>query len=71
MVKTIAPSTLGKGLADLSINLSSGWLGILLISPGFYGIAGGKYVELLLINLPPALLAFLLGVFIAERSEQV
>lgn len=68
-MKTIAPSTLGKGFADLSINLSSGWLGILLISPGFYGITMSKYVELLLINLPPAILTFLLGVFIAERSE--
>ncbi len=68
-MRMITPSTLGKGLADLSINLSSGWLGILLISPGFYGVTMSKYVELLLINLPPAILTFLLGVFITERSE--
>lgn len=59
----------GKGLADLSINLSSGWLGVLLISPGFYRVSMSKYIELLFVNLPPAIFTFLLGVFLAERSE--
>ncbi len=60
---------IGKGLADVSINLSSGWLGILLISPGFYSVSMSKYIELLFVNVPPAILTFLLGVFLAERSE--
>lgn len=67
-MRFVSKKTLIKGLADVSLNLASGWFGILLISPGFIGVSLPKYIELLLINLPPAILAFLVGIFLSERS---
>lgn len=70
-MRFVSKRTLIKGLADVSINLASGWFGLLLISPGFIGVSLSKYLELLLINLPPAIFAFLVGIFLSERNTNL
>jgi len=63
--------SLVKSLAELSVNLASGWLGVLLISPGFLGISTAEYLKLLTVNLPPAILSFIVGWLLTERSAKL
>lgn len=64
----VSRSSLLKALSGVSINLASGWLGVLLISPGFLGVSISQYVELLLLNLPPAILSLVLGIMLLEKG---
>lgn len=51
--------TLASLLAEVFINLSSGWLGVLLITPGFFQVASWiEYLRILITNLPFAILCF-------------
>ncbi len=65
----ISTVTVIKGLAEISFNLASGWLGILLISPGFFGITLEKFGELLFRNLFPAIILFVVGLFLTEKVK--
>lgn len=56
-----------ESLADLSINLASGWLGVLLISPGFVGIGPSEFRQLLILNLPPAIPSFVFGWYLRDK----
>jgi len=67
-MKIISPITVKKALAELSINLSSGWLGIILISPGFLGVTPDQYAKLILLNLPAGIAALIVGMFLLEKS---
>ena len=69
-MKLVSRRNILDSLADLSINLASGWLGVLLISPGFLGVSFPKYMELLLFNFPPAIIALLAGMFLRERMKR-
>lgn len=57
-----------KALSDLSINLASAWLGVLLISPGFFGVTGSEYLKTLLFNLIPALISLTVGVYLMQNE---
>lgn len=57
-----------QSLADLSINLASGWLGVLLISPGFTGVSFDKYTDQLIVNLPPAIITFAVGWILKDKG---
>ena len=55
----ISKSALSELLIGVLINLSSGWLGILLISPGFFQISTfSDYFGILIVNLPFAIVSF-------------
>lgn len=64
----------GKIFLEISnqilINLTSGWFGIVLIAPGFFGVSSAQqYSELLAKNLPFAIIGLILCVIIAERIK--
>jgi hypothetical protein len=67
----VSKITLLKALSDLSINLASGWLGVVLIAPGFTNVSVSKYLELLTTNLVPAIIVFVIGLFLLERSKKI
>ncbi len=62
--------TLIKGLSNVAFNLASVWLSIVLISPGLAKIEPAKYFELLTINVLPAILSFVTGLFLLERIKR-
>jgi len=70
-VKLVSQSTLLKAISDLSINLASGWLGVVLISPSLSNIASAKYLELLTLNVIPAIISLVIGIFLLERSKEL
>lgn len=64
------PDTIAKILADLAINLSSGWFGILLISPGLFGVSSiGDYLGLLIINLPFGIVGLVTAYWLLEKTS--
>jgi hypothetical protein len=56
-------------LSGISINLTSGWFGILLIAPGFLGASVDQYSKLLLINLPFGIIGLLASFWLTEKSN--
>ncbi|OGD55890.1 hypothetical protein A3I57_00500 [Candidatus Beckwithbacteria bacterium RIFCSPLOWO2_02_FULL_47_23] len=65
----ISPATVTKGLAEISFNLASGWFGVLLISPGYFGVTLDEFGDLLLRNLFPAIIIFIIGLFLTEKVK--
>lgn len=62
--------TATKILSGVSVNLASGWLGILLISPGIFGVASiGQYLRLLTLNLPLAIVSLITAYWLEEKGE--
>ena len=66
----LSGSTILSGLSQVSFNLTSVWLAILIITPGFSEINLAQYLELLLKNLPPAIMSLVAGMVFLERSEK-
>ncbi|MBI4035246.1 MAG: hypothetical protein HY381_02515 [Candidatus Chisholmbacteria bacterium] len=59
-----------KILAEVSVNLASGWLGILLISPGIFGAASiNQYLRLLTLNLPLAIVSLITAYWLLEKKK--
>lgn len=63
-----------KTLLEISnqilVNLTSGWFGIVLIAPGIFVVSSiQQYLELLIKNLPFAIIGLILCVIIAERIK--
>lgn len=57
-------------LSDLFTNLSSGWFGIILISPGIFGIPSlGEFLKVLTINLPFGILSLVMAGYLKEKSH--
>lgn len=52
------------------INLTSGWFGVVLISPGLLGVPSQQYFELLIKNLPIGILSLVVSAFVAERIKK-
>jgi len=70
-MKHLSKSTLAKILADLSINLSSGWFGILLVSPGLFGVSSlEEYLRLLTTNLPFGIFGLVVAYLLLEKSKK-
>jgi hypothetical protein len=52
-------------LADILANLSAGWLGLILIAPGFTGYPTLTEISLIVFrNLPPAIISFIIAVYL-------
>lgn len=58
-----------QGLADLSLNISSGYLAVLIITPTFFGLPFRSAVELLTGNLIPAIFTYVFGCFMLDKSK--
>ncbi|OGE38195.1 hypothetical protein A3F00_03750 [Candidatus Daviesbacteria bacterium RIFCSPHIGHO2_12_FULL_37_11] len=59
-------------LNQILINLSSGWFGVIVISPGFLGVDSTQiYFELLIKNLPFGILGLLYCSILSERIKSL
>jgi hypothetical protein len=57
-------------IASIAVNLTSGWLGILLIAPGIFGVSGmTEYFRLVVVNLPFGVLGFIASGWLLEKSK--
>lgn len=57
-------------LASVFINLSSSWFGVLIITPGIFGVGSlSEYLKLLLLNLPFGIVGLLLAFWLTERGR--
>lgn len=66
----ISPVLVTRILADVCVNLASGWLGVILISPGILGTASvGEYLKSLTFNLPLAILGIVVAYLLLDRNE--
>lgn len=66
-----SPKTILEVTAAIFVNLTSAWLGILLVSPGLANATSQQYINLLLHNLPFAIVGLLLSFWLTERSKTV
>lgn len=66
----LSGSTVLGGLSQVSFNLTSVWLGILIVTPGFSTGNSLQNLDLLLRNLPPAIITLIIGMVLLERSKQ-
>jgi hypothetical protein len=63
---------MAKILADLFVNLASGWFGILLISPGLFGVSSvTEYLWLLTKNLPFGIVGLVFAYWLSEKSKEL
>lgn len=70
MAKIFSSKTVFEVLASLWINLSSGWLGILVVAPGFFGVKSlEEYIKLLTINLPLAIVGLIFSFSLTELKN--
>lgn len=68
MNKQFAKSIL-EAVGGLLLNLSSGWFGIILISPGFLGKSSSESIVTLLVNIPFGILSLLLSIVIFYKVK--
>lgn len=66
----LSSATILNGLSQVSFNLTSVWLGVLIITPGFSAGNSLQNLDLLLRNLPPAIITLIIGMVLLERSKQ-
>ena len=59
-------------LAAIWVNLTSGWFGLLLVAPGFFGVASiEEYTKSLTINLPLGIVSLVFTLYLTERSKKL
>jgi hypothetical protein len=69
-MKLFSRKTLLEISNQVLVNLTSGWFGIVLIAPGIFGVSSAQqYLELLIKNLPFAIIGLTLCVILAERIK--
>lgn len=56
-------------LSAILINLTSGWLGVLLITPGILGVPLNEYLNLLILNLPFGIVGMIGSFWLTQRSK--
>ncbi|GAB4219965.1 MAG: hypothetical protein Fur009_8420 [Candidatus Microgenomates bacterium] len=64
--------TIFEVLANIWINLSSAWFGILLVSPGVFSIKSqNEYFNLLTTNLPLGILSLIASFYLTEAKNRL
>jgi hypothetical protein len=58
-------------LSDMFVNLAAGWLGLVLVAPGIWGVYLDEAVFSLTKNIPFAILSLLTAEWLSERSEKL
>ena len=62
--------TLLEVIVSVFINLTSGWFGVTLISPGFFGVTSqDQYFTILLQNLPFGIIGLVFSAILLERTK--
>lgn len=71
-MKFFSPKTFFEIASELLVNLAAGWLGALLIVPGFVGVLSIKeYFQLLTVNLPFGILALIFALLFSEKGKSL
>lgn len=71
-MKLFSLKTFLEVVSQIFINLSSGWFGVVLISPGFFGVSSQEqYFQLLIKHLPFGIVGLVLSAFLAERIKHL
>lgn len=65
----IVNATRLKLLSEMFVNLSAGWVGVVLISPAFEGLDSLVFLGILTKNLIFATLSLLFAEWLLERSD--
>lgn len=59
-------------MSALFVNLASGWLGVMLITPGLFGVSSiNEYLALLTENLPFGIVGLILSFITSEKSKSL
>ena len=58
-------------ITGIMVNLTSGWFGVLLISPGLFGVSPTEYLRLLLFNLPFGIVSLVVTIWLSERAKSI
>jgi hypothetical protein len=67
---SISRPVLSELLTGVLVNLSSGWLGVLLISPGLFQVSTfSDYLWILIVNLPFAIVSFTIAYWLKINWE--
>lgn len=71
MGELISKKTLFEGISTLLFNLSSGWIGVVVVAPGFFGVSNsGEFFTLLWQNLPLGILSLILALILSEQAKK-
>ncbi|MCS6956709.1 MAG: hypothetical protein N2593_00860 [Patescibacteria group bacterium] len=71
-MKFFSLKTIFEVLAQISINITSGWFGILIITPGFFGVRSlNEYKNLLTTYIPFAIVNLLITFWLIEYSKKI
>lgn len=71
-MRSFSKKTYLEVFSALLVNLSSGWIGVLVIVPGFFGASGvSEYVGLLLKNLPFGIVSLVFALEFSERARSL
>lgn len=70
--KIFSAKTLFEVLAGIWINLTSAWFGIILVSPGLFGVSSfSEYNKLLSANIPFGIMGLFIALWLTERSKKL
>jgi hypothetical protein len=67
----VATQTRLRLLSDLFVNLAAGWMGLVFVAPGIWGIPLREAGFSLTKNIPLAILSLLTAEWLSERSERL
>lgn len=59
-------------LSGILENLTSGWLGVVIVAPGFFGASSlNEYLNLLTVNIPLGIVGLVATLLLKEKSRKV
>ncbi len=68
-MKTLSQQTIYAGLSSVFINLSSGWFGLVVISPGLLSIPSDAAATFLINNTFFGIVSLIVGFILLEKSK--
>ncbi len=70
-MKICSQKTFCEVTSGLFVNLASGYVGLMIISPGFFEVSFQTYLKTLTQNLPFAILGLITALILFERSKKL
>ena len=58
-------------LSEMFVNLAAGWIGLVLIAPGLWGVSVQEMLWALTKNVPLAILSLLIAEWLVKRSDEL
>ena len=70
-MKLFSKRTALEVLSGILINLTSAWFGILVVTPGFFDVSSvQEYLQLLIVNLPFAIVGLVVTLLVSEEAKR-